>query len=241
MILLSKLRLLFFVIFTIILFENRGISQCYTNGSGTFLSGETYFYSNEFAGSQFFNENWLKGDVYLISGDVVTSQLIRYNAFTDDLIWFETKSNNFIKLDKGLISEFQLFGDSETVIHFVKNNSFKGHSNMLDGFFIQKLFESEVSLYVQRKLIESGMTKNVNIGGKSYRRLMIIPDDKYFISISGGELIGISPRKKSLINAILNQSKSIDEASLRKEIPRIYDESDLIEAIQVINTLYKKF
>lgn len=221
----------------LILNQNTSYGQCYTNGSGTYLSGETYIYNNEFAGSQFLADNWQSGDVFLLTGDVIKNQLIRYNIYSDDLIWFETSSNAFVKLDKGLISGFNMhLKDTGSTIHFVKVNLKEEQSELKSSIFLQRLLAGDISVLAHRKVVQTGRTESVFIAGKAHQRLLLLPSNKYYISFNGGRLISISLSKKSLINTIAAEFDNIDKTELRRKLFRITNEKDLINAIPIISS-----
>jgi hypothetical protein len=78
------------------------------------LTGELFAPVSAVDPATWFNLEWLPGDIYLSTGEIVRNKLIRYNGLLDELFWKEPKSGNIIKLDsKHSVKSVLLFQKSD--------------------------------------------------------------------------------------------------------------------------------
>ena len=112
------------------------------------MIGEKYPDASLFHVGQNYRNDWLKGNVLLPSGNEVTQVMLRYNCHEDQLIWLSPKFGQ-IRLDKQIISEFQLFS-SDSIIRFkrLKLNAAKDSL----GTFYEVGYEGKIRVYVHRKV-----------------------------------------------------------------------------------------
>ena len=73
------------------------------------ITGNAFIhYYSRFNGTPFYNQDWLPGDVTMKSGDVYKGLPLRYDAFRDELVYFNEVNNNAIIIDKNSIVGFTL-------------------------------------------------------------------------------------------------------------------------------------
>lgn len=186
------------------------------------LAGEIYVHKQDYAGSQFFNDIWLKGDVFLSNGEIVEQQLLKYNMFIDELIWQEPFTNREVKVDKNLISSFTLEAASHTeTIEFVH----------WQGAFVQRLVKGSISLYVRRKMLPSSRLQSVHVGGRSHLQILLIPNNTYFLLKGSSNEVNVSLNRRSVRRAI-HSVCSDSECNLQKGRLRAKTEQNLVSIIK---------
>ena len=202
------------------------------------LSGEVYSPPDNFANSQNYFPNWLRGDIVLISGETVRGQQIQYNAYLDEVFWLNPLFYRQIRLDKQLISSFTaVIDESGKTAIFKRINS----GNELTGnsdFFARLLYKDKISLYSRRMLRESGRTQSATVGGTIISRILLISDHKYFLMLEDDIIIPVSRNRRSLYNAFPEKRREI-RTILRSNRNRIRNEAELIEAIALLNSVLK--
>ncbi len=118
------------------------------------LAGQKiHIYSVNAIGSSFLIDEWCKGDIHLITGNWVKNKQLKYNSFTDELIWLRPLDYSMILLEKEQILEFNI-----NVIGIQKSIQFKkmdlGRTDSTKKFY-QVLYEGRYGLYCNRRVINA--------------------------------------------------------------------------------------
>lgn len=200
------------------------------NSSEPQLAGEYYTEQKDFAGSQFFNENWIIADVELKNGEVVISQPLKYNGFTDDFIWLEPTVNRQVKLDKHLISKVNFYTSSQdSTTSFVFWDDNYPYKSSLSNSFVQVLYSGKISIYAKRNVVQSARMENVFINGKPYKRILLASNHNYYIHVDNKNILSVRLNRRSFCSVISDNTKECLKEFRRNRI-RIRNEKDLINA-----------
>ncbi len=238
------MKIRFFTAFLILLLP-AGLMAQLSSGSGpealfkARLSGEVYTPPVIHSGSQWFIGEWATGSVTLITGEKVSDVMLRYNGYLDELFWLTPVTFEQVRLDKKLIRQFEMEdpGSGEKLIfkNLEVNNMLAPGSIEV---FAQLLHRSDISLYVHRKIRETGATTSVMVGGTLVARRVLGPDYQYYLQ-NRSELPGaIQPTRRSLMRTFPEHRRQIRQA-LRQQNIRIRNEAQLIYAIEIINDLVR--
>lgn len=143
------------------------------------LTGEIYIDPSILNKGIHLTEGFQQGKIVLTSGDSIDNLKIRYNCYSDQLIWLH-KEFGQIKLDKIYIKDF-----------FLKDVSLSQFSKMTfpsldeEPHFYQVCYEGKVKLYVLRKVkLHTGYIKNqkhVNIFKPDPQYLLIINQKSFHL------------------------------------------------------------
>lgn len=148
-------------------------------------------YYTRFSGSPFLIKDWVDGDVTMKSGEVYSDLQLRYDAYRDELIYFNTVNNNAIIIDKNTIVGFTLkpiFGDTE---HFEPMYADELHG--LSGRYMAILLKDSIS--VIRKYEAKEDTYNTPSGnGKSAEFV-----HQYTTYTWNGRELSIVPKRRGAI------------------------------------------
>jgi|WetSurMetagenome_2_1015567.scaffolds.fasta_scaffold241257_1 hypothetical protein len=150
------------------------------------LCGEVYTIPKGFSGNQYFNKEWLVGDIVLNSGDTASNKLLKYNGFLDELIWLDSANNRQVKLEKHFIGEFSLKMPGDRVFKFKRIQERQLITGDPADIFVEVLSENAASLYVQRIIATRGVTTKY-IEGKDYSLDYLEPQPKYFLVLPDGQ------------------------------------------------------
>lgn len=182
------------------------------------LSGEVFYPSFTYMGSQYFLEDWSEGSIILESGEIADKIQLKYNGFLDELIWMKTPSFQQVKLDKYLVKEFKLINPRNK-----KNHIFRRIEVSLPPFntkseiFAEVIYDGKISLFAYRRVTETGKVNRKTDKG-IFEYIQIDPDYLYFITmpdrenlflnkISRKNLFRAFPEMKQEIRAIFNQTR----------------------------------
>ena len=182
------------------------------------LTGELFAPVSAVDPITWFNLEWLPGDIYLSTGEIVRNKLIRYNGLLDELFWKEPKSGNIIKLDRDPIVQFHFKNlNGDTSIYFrkirVKINVLYDSSDV----FGEVIYDKINSLYILHTFNIKG-TEIVRSNGTTFEKInyekipvyvFIFTKQKTFVtrSLSRRSLYSICPEKKDRINEFLKENK----------------------------------
>lgn len=201
------------------------------------LSGEVYMPPVLYAGSPWFLADWNKGSVTLKTGETVSNVLLRYNGYMDELFWLTPESYDHIRLDKQLISSFVIHrAGSKQQFRFRNMNIRTLLGTSRESVFMQVLYEGDVSLYVFRKIRETGATTSVMVGNVLVPRQVIGSDYRYYLRRGGSEPELIIPNRSSLLRAFPEHRQEIRQA-LRRNRNRMRNEAQFVEAIVLLNRI----
>ena len=194
------------------------------------LTGELFAPVSAVDPATWFNSEWLPGDIYLSTGEIVRNKLIRYNGLLDELFWKEPKSGNIIKLDRDPIVQFHFKNlNGDTSIYFrkirVKINVLYDSSDV----FGEVIYDKINSLYILHTFNIKG-TEIVRSNGTTFEKInyekipvyvFMFAKNKTFItrSLSRRSLYSFCPDKKDRVNEFLKENKlgrSINNFYLRE-------------------------
>lgn len=196
------------------------------------LTGERYIWSK--TGSVYFNNDFVNGDIKLISGEWVFNKALKYNGFIDELIMFDTEISKQIKLDKKFIQEFR-FNDPQRNMSQDFKKIKTGIISDSAEVFTQVLLEDRISLYVFRKIGLTGH-ENKNLNGSTYGIDVYSPIPIYLLSFPGGRIETFNKiKRKEIIKLFPGKEESIKEIFRKNHIWRIKDEPGLIDVIDLLN------
>ncbi len=204
------------------------------------LAGETYRFSMQSTGESYYLSNiWLKGDILLETGRKVYDKSLKYNIYTDDLVWFSTKRNMQVKVDKELVKEFTInLPGEESPSVFKKLPIYESLSSRPRSTFLQELYSGEVSLMVHRRVAISG--ERITRSGGSLRSIANLRQmPVYYVIKPNNKIVEISRLSRWSLYRIFSGHKDEIRSAFLSERITIRSEEDLKRAISVIDkTIY---
>lgn len=200
----------------------------------TNLTGKTFVENRTYRGDQYYNTDWLTGDVLLSTGEIVSNKKLKYNGLLDELIWLNTVIPGVYSIDRPLIYEFRLKNFHNRVVRFVKINvkdSTLGHKN---DIFVEELVKGNISLYVQRKISITDVMM-IEREHKLYPLNFIGPTPVYFIKLSTDNYLPMSAlNRASLLGLFPLQKKNLKKLATQNHVD-LRTEKGLMEMIELMN------
>ena len=201
----------------------------------TRLTGESYFEKKGYKGEQYFNKQWMPGDIILSTGETVTNEKLKYNGLLDELIWVNGFINQQFKLDKSLISEFRLKNEQGQYNYFRHITVPKPITNQPVDIFAELAVEGELSLFVQRKISVTNVDE-IAIDGVHYNQETIKATPVYYLKMLLGNYLLLDKIKlTSFIQLFPTQKKQITQI-IKSNNLKFKTEKDLIKLIDILNT-----
>lgn len=198
------------------------------------LTGESYSAKAGMIGSQFFNDDWVESDILLTTGEKVFNKLLKYNGYSDEVVWLVPENFKQVKLDKYAIDEFVLKNYRGKSILFKRINVKQMFLSDSTDIFAEVLIESKLSLYVFRKI---GVAGTVNKSGKEgvYSFDELEPAPVYYLKLTNSSFFTLQRLKRRALLNIFPEQKTAIRKLLRQNHQQLKTESDLIEVVNLLN------
>jgi hypothetical protein len=208
--------------------------------SSPILSGEIIQPLTGLKGSQFYINDWLEGEIFFTDGTCVTQKKLRYNGYSDEVLWLHEGSKQVVLLDRNLIEKFCLYlpGNPEPLVFERITKRPDVHQGTYD-VFAHSLFKGRISLYAIRQIVKKRDV--IEKRGKA-RALFaeIEPKHSYFLILDCGMAVIIDKsRRKSIYNAFPEFREELRSA-LTDSRNRLRDENEMIEAVRLINEIFAR-
>lgn len=199
------------------------------------LSGELFYMKGGTVGKQFYDDNWINGDIKLKSGEWVFNKKLKYNTFMDEVIWLQVDSFRQIKLEKHFIDEFCFKNPHGDTIRFIRI-PFKLDPLMAStDIFVQVLCEKKASLYVFRNVKPVGtITKYIDGVNCSFDRLL--PRPVYILNLPDHKKVVFKKIRNSvLLRSLPEEYKTSVRELIHQNHLSIRKENELVHLVGMIN------
>jgi len=201
------------------------------------LSGEVYHFFMQADGSYYLADNWAEGTVELVTGEKVHGELLKYNAYLDELIWLSSRTYQPVMADKKLVRQFSLAlpGVAEEAVFRNITISVPLVADSVN-IYAQQLYAGTISLVAHRRVVQSGERQESYRGGmQSIPRLTA--DPVYYIVTGDQEAFEVNRLSRRSLYRIFPEHRREIRAALRSEGLLIRSETDLIRAVSMIDEM----
>ena len=200
------------------------------------LPGEEYTPLPGLVGSQYYNNEWVLGNLELVNGKKICNKLLKYNGFIDEALWLPNDSDatSQIKLDKLSVADFWIQNPTGKSAHFKRINTKKIYQSDSTDIFAEVITEGKFSLYIFRKIsvIED---KNLVAKGKFYYTAKLGQTPIYYIKQPTGQFYSLYKIKKKYFLNLFGEQRNDINKLLKKNNQRIRTESDLVNVFFLLN------
>ncbi len=177
-------------------------------------------------GSPFLIDNWSKGRVKIINGQVFENINIKFDIYADEVVVDNQGTEASIYKDK--ISSFTILGARDSVIyHFVKPSN--------DGGFYHQVYQGKSGVY--QKFKKRIHTSEVNSGGFSSPggKSVFLSEVYTFIKTSSGQMIEFD-KEKTLYSIYPDKANQIKEYIKNNKL-KIKNIADLVKVVAYVDSL----
>jgi hypothetical protein len=155
----------------------------------------------------YFNNDWQLGDIFLIDGEEIKNEYIKYNFLLDELFWFEPKSGETIKLDKEAIAKFHFLNlNGDTSFFFrkikIKKDVFADSSEI----FTQEIYLGKLSLFVFHSIYVAErvtITKNNDL----FEKEIYLKKPIYILSFANKKTVVVKSLTWKTLSTLLPEKK----------------------------------
>jgi hypothetical protein len=199
------------------------------------LCGEVYEMPAGYNGSPYYGIGWMNGDIQLISGETAYGKLLRYNGFTDQLIWLNPKTGVETRLEKNFISGFVLRVPGAAPQPFARINVRLPFPTDTAGIFARVISEGLVSCYRIHRIAVRGY-KLEDREGMTYISNDLREQPVYVLILPGAEtLIFRKISRRNILKNLSDSRKNTLRELLNQHHLALHSENDLRKLSELLS------
>lgn len=176
-----------------------------------------------YRGGHYFN-NWSPGRILLENGEIIENMTLRYDMYTDELLWQRTTDFQIGVVNKEIVRGFDFYGNNMQLTgSFVKKKlSLQDTRNV----YLQVLTEGDIDLFVFRNLVSAaGENRTVD-------------NTKYYIFSGSDQFTQIRLNRKSLLGLPGAGKEMIQNIIRTNHLSPGKNEADFTRAIYFYNQIH---
>lgn len=178
------------------------------------LTGTKFIYSVVIKAEYFYHKDWYKGTLTTEDGETHYGISLRYDAFNDELVAYNTHVKGLFVVDKPTVRSFFVEIPGAGTQHFRRAS--------LDEFgkrehYFEVLYEGGVTLMRRNRIIERKTSLYKNKYGKLDNRLYDLVQQN-FVLLPDQSVRRIFPGRKSVINLFPEKKKELRRLFRRNHI-----------------------
>jgi hypothetical protein len=180
-----------------------------------------------------FNE-WKKGNIYLIDNTYINDVSIKYNIYTDDILYLNSKSGDSLIIDRSLINSFEITGDNSNNLLLFKEISLRPYKKD-KSTFVKVLYDGKSKFIVKyAKTFIKADYKGAYSAGRKYDEY--IDDQQYYIMKDDNTPAKIKLNKKSVTKVLSDKDDKI-KSYLNEHKLALDNEDDVERLLQYYDSI----
>ncbi len=150
---------------------------------------------------------WKQGNIYLKDSSHIKNINIKYNIYTDDVLYLNSRSGDSLIIDRSLINAFEILDDSAGGIILFKDINLKPGTNGKSAF-IKVLYDGKSKFLIKyNKIFIKADYKGAYAAGRKYDEYT--DNYQYYILKDNNELNKIKLNKKSVIKVLSDKENKV--------------------------------
>jgi hypothetical protein len=180
-----------------------------------------------------FNE-WKKGNIYLMDNTYINDVSIKYNIYTDDILYLNSKSGDSLIIDRSLINSFEITGDNSNNLLLFKEISLRPYKKD-KSTFVKVLYDGKSKFIVKyTKTFIKADYKGAYSAGRKYDEY--IDDQQYYIMKDDNTPAKIKLNKKSVTKVLSDKDDKI-KSYLNEHKLALDNEDDVERLLQYYDSI----
>ena len=180
-----------------------------------------------------FNE-WKPGNIYLNDNTYINDVNIKYNIYTDDLLYLHSKSGDSLIIDRSLINSFEITDDNSGNLLLFKDISLRPDKNVKSTFVKVLYYDKSKFIIKYTKTFIKADYKGAYSAGRKYDEY--IDDYQYYIIKDSNNPVKIKLNKKSVVK-ILSDRKNKIESYINEHRLNLNDEDGIAELLEYYDSI----
>jgi len=180
-----------------------------------------------------FNE-WKQGNIYLNDNTYINGVNIKYNIYTDDVLYLHSKSGDSLIIDRSLINSFEISDDNSNNLVLFEEISLRPNKND-KSTFVKVIYDDKTKFIIKyTKTFIKADYKGAYSAGRKYDEY--IDDYQYYIIKNSDNPVKIKLNKKSVVKALSDKENKI-KSYLNEHSLNLNNEDDIAELLQYYDSI----
>ena len=193
------------------------------------LTGKVYYMPPEANSKHFYQHEWIEGSILLEDGDLHENVLLRYRAYGDELVVFNSNLNLLYVVDKEKVAAFTV-NHPQGIEEFVKLNF---NDLVSEDRFFEKLYQGKRLLLAYRSIGEIKTESYHDVTGRRKNTVWELKSTYYLYSRETG-FNRIQPRRRSFLSLFPERKKEVRRIFRQINSSRL-TEKDIIHAVELLD------
>ncbi len=177
---------------------------------------------------------WRQGNIYLKDSSYIKNIKIKYNIYTDDVLYLNTGSGDSLIIGRSLINAFEILDDSAGDTILFKDMNLKPGNNSKSKF-IKVLYDGKSKFLIKyNKFFIKADYKGAYNAGRKYDEYT--DNYQYYILKDNNELNKVKLNKKSVIK-VLSDKKNKVKSFIDIQGLALNNENDIISVLEYYDSI----
>jgi hypothetical protein len=185
-------------------------------------------------GTPYLFDEWNPGNIYLTDSTYIKNVNIKYNIYTDDLLYLNSTSGDSLIINRSMIWKFEIIDKPPDDIILMKEMDFKP-GKTAKKVFVRVIYDGKSKLVLKyNKTFIKANYKGAYATGNKYDEY--IDDYQYYIIKSSNNPVKIKLNKKSVVKALSDKEDKV-KAYLDGHSLKLNNEDDIAELIKFYDSI----
>ena len=185
-------------------------------------------------GTPYLFNQWKQGNIYLNDNTYINDVNIKYNIYTDDVLYLHSKSGDSLIIDRSLINSFEITDDNSGNLVLFKEISLRPDKND-KSTFVKVLYDGKSKFIIKyTKTFIKADYKGAYSAGRKYDEY--IDDYQYYIITNSTDPVKIKLNKKSVAKALSDKEDKI-QSYLNEHHLNLNDEYGIAELLEYYDSI----
>ncbi len=184
-------------------------------------------------GTPYLFDTWREGNIILKDSSLIKDINIKYNIYTDDVLYLNSKSGDSLIIDRHRIDAFEIKGDSSADLLLFSDIRLKPGSKD-KSTFARVLYNGETKLLIKYiKVFIKADYKGAYTAGRRYDEYT---DNSQYYIMKDNELNRIKLNKKAITKVLADRENDV-KSFIDKEGTDFDNENDVIKLLEYYDSL----
>ncbi len=185
-------------------------------------------------GTPYLFDEWKLGNIYLNDNTYINSVNIKYNVYTDDVLYLNSTSGDSLIIDRSVIKSFEINDDNSGNMLLFREISLRPDKKERNTF-IKVIYENKSKFIIKyTKTFIKADYKGAYSAGRKYDEY--VDDYQYYIVTNPDNPAKIKLNRKSVVKALSDREDKI-MAYMNEHNLNLDNEDDIVELMKYYDSL----
>ncbi len=185
-------------------------------------------------GTPYLFDDWKQGNIYLNDNTYINDVNIKYNIYTDDVLYLNSTSGDSLIIDRSVIKSFEINDDNSGNMLLFREISLRADKKERNTF-IKVIYEDKSKFIIKyTKTFIKADYKGAYSAGRKYDEY--VDDYQYYIITNPDNPSKVKLNRKSVVKALSDREDKI-LAYMNEHNLNLDNEDDIIELMKYYDSL----